>query len=96
MATYVTLVNFTEQGIRNVKDSPERFAAFRALAEKLGVAVRSVHYTVGAHDMVVVVDGSDEAVTAVLLKVGSLGNVRTQTMRAYTPDEMIGILAKVP
>jgi uncharacterized protein with GYD domain len=96
MATYVTLVNFTEQGIRNVKESPERFAAFRGLAEKLGVTVRSAHYTVGAHDMVVVVDGPDEAVTAVLLKVGSLGNVRTQTMRAYTPDEMKGVLAKVP
>lgn len=96
MATYVTLANFTDQGIRNVKDSVDRLAAFKAAAEKLGVTVKSVHYTVGAFDIVTVVEGSDEAVTAALLKLGSLGNVRTQTMRAYSPDEMKAIAAKMP
>lgn len=96
MATYVVLASFTEQGIRNVKDSPDRLGAFRAMAEKLGVTMKSVHYTVGAYDMVTVVEGSDEAVTSVLLKLGSLGNIRTQTMRAYTPEEMRTIVNKMP
>jgi uncharacterized protein with GYD domain len=96
MATYVTLVNFTDQGIRNIKDSPERLAAFRSLAEKAGVAIRGVHYTVGAYDIVTVVEGSDEAVTAALLKLGSMGNVRTQTMRAFSAEEMKAIVGKMP
>jgi uncharacterized protein with GYD domain len=96
MATYVTLVNFTDQGIRNIKDSPERLAAFRSLAEKAGVTIRSVHYTVGAYDIVTVTEGSDEAVTSVLLKLGSLGNVRTQTMRAFSAEEIKAIIGKMP
>lgn len=96
MATYVTLVNFTDQGIRNVKDTPERLGAFRAMAEKLGVTLKSVHYTVGAYDVVTVLEGSDEAVSTVLLKLGSLGNVRTQTMRAFSPEEIKAIISKMP
>jgi uncharacterized protein with GYD domain len=94
MATFIALANFTDQGIRNVKDSPERFNAFRSMAEKAGVTVKSVHYTVGRYDMVLVVEGSDEAVTAALLKVGSLGNVRTETLRGFSPDEMKQIIGK--
>jgi uncharacterized protein with GYD domain len=95
MATFIALANFTDQGIRNVKDSPERFNAFRSMAEKAGVTVKSVHYTVGRYDMVLVVEGSDEAVTAALLKVGSLGNVRTETLRGFSVDEMKQIIGKV-
>ncbi len=96
MATYVTLANFTDQGIRSVKDSPDRLAAFRAMADKLGIAIKSVHYTVGTYDIVTVVEGSDEAVTAALLKLGSLGNIRTQTLRAFSPEEIKGIIGKMP
>jgi len=96
MATYVTLANFTDQGIRNVKDSPDRLAAFRAMAEKVGITIKSVHYTVGAYDVVTVIEGSDEAVTSALLKLGSLGNIRTQTMRAFSPDEIKAIIKKMP
>lgn len=96
MATYVTLANFTDQGIRSVKDSPDRLGAFRAMAEKLGIAIKSVHYTVGAYDIVTVVEGSDEAVTSALLKLGSLGNIRTQTMRAFSPEEIKTIINKMP
>ena len=96
MATYVTLANFTDQGIRNVKDSPDRLAAFRAMAEKVGITIKSVHYTVGAYDVVTVIEGSDEAVTSALLKLGSLGNIRTQTMRAFSPDEIKAIINKMP
>jgi len=96
MATYVVLGNFTDQGIRNVKDSPERLAAFKAAAEKLGVSIRHAWYTVGAHDMTVVVEGPDEAIIAGLLKLGSLGNVRTQTMRAFTPEEIRTLVNRMP
>jgi uncharacterized protein with GYD domain len=96
MATFITLVNFTDQGIRNVKESPDRFNAFRAMAEKAGVTVKSVYYTVGHYDIVVVAEGSDEAVTAVLLKVGSLGNIRTETLRGFSLDEMKQIIGKMP
>jgi uncharacterized protein with GYD domain len=96
MATYVTLANFTDQGIRNIKDSPDRLGAFRAMAEKLGITLKSVHYTVGAYDVVTVIEGSDEAVTSALLKLGSLGNIRTQTMRAFSPDEIKAIIKKMP
>jgi uncharacterized protein with GYD domain len=93
MATYIVLANFTDQGIRNVKDSPERYAAFRAMAEKLGVTVKSSYWTVGHYDMVLTLEGTDEAVTAALLKVGSLGNVRSETLRAFSGDEMKKIIA---
>jgi uncharacterized protein with GYD domain len=96
MATYISLVSFTEQGIRNVKESPARAEAFKALATKLGVTVKSIHYTVGAYDLVTTVEGSDDAVTTLLLKVCSLGNVKTHTMRAYTTDEMARMIGNMP
>jgi uncharacterized protein with GYD domain len=94
MPTFISLVNFTDQGIKNVKDSPDRLQAFKAAAEKLGVKVKDVYYTVGSYDLVTVVEGTGEDVTAVLLKVGSLGNVRSQTLRGFSPDEFKKILAK--
>ncbi len=96
MATFINLLNFTDQGIRNVKDSPERLNAFRAMAEKMGVSIKSVYYTVGNYDIVTVVEGPDEAVMAALLKVGSLGNVRSQTLRGFSPDEMKQMISKMP
>ncbi len=96
MATFISLINFTDQGIRNVKDSPARLNGFRALAEKLGVSVVSAYYTVGSYDMVVVVEGSDEAATTVLLAVGSLGNVRSQTLHAFSPEQMKQIIGRMP
>jgi uncharacterized protein with GYD domain len=96
MATYIVLASFTDQGIRNVKESPDRLAAFVAMAEKMGVKMKAAHYTVGAYDMVNVIEGPDEAVTSVLLKLGSLGNIRTQTLRAFSAEEMKTIIGKMP
>lgn len=96
MATYITLLSFTEQGIRNIKESPARADAAKALAAKMGVNFKSLYWTVGPYDLVSVVEGSDEAVTAFLLKIGSMGNLRTQTMRAYAADEFAKIVASVP
>jgi len=95
VATFITLVSFTDQGIKNVKDSPARLEAFRAMAEGLGVTVKSVFWTMGSYDMVLTVEGPEEAAAA-LMKVGSLGNVRSQTLRGFTADEMNRILTKMP
>ncbi len=89
-------MNFTDQGIRKAKDSPARFKAFRSMAEKVGVTIKSVYWTVGNYDIVMVLEGPEEAVTSALLKAGSLGNVRSQTLRAFTADEMKRMLSKIP
>lgn len=96
MATFISLINFTDQGIRNIKGSPDRLNAFRTLAGKLGVSVKGTYYTVGHYDMVVVVEGSDEAAMTVLLAAGSLGNVRSQTLRAFSQEEMTKIIGRMP
>jgi len=95
MATFISLVNFTDQGIRNVKNSPDRYEAFRAMAEKVGVAVKGFYYTIGHYDMVLIVEGSDEAAMTAMLKLGSLGNVRTETLRGFSLEEMRKIIGKM-
>jgi uncharacterized protein with GYD domain len=95
MATFISLVNFTDQGIRSVRESPDRYTAFKATAEKLGVNIKAAFYTVGHFDAVFVAEGSDEAVTAALLKLGSLGNARTETLRAFSIDEMRKIVGSI-
>lgn len=95
MATFIALVNFTDQGIRNVKDTVDRFSAFKSTTEKLGITVTSVYWTVGHYDLVLTIEGSDEAVTSALLKVGSFGNIRTQTLRAFSADEMKKIIGNM-
>ena len=88
MATCISLLEFTDQGVRNIKDSPDRYEAFRAMAEQLGVRVKDLYYTVGHDDIVAVMEGSDAAVTTALLQVCSLGNVRTETWRGCSLDDM--------
>jgi uncharacterized protein with GYD domain len=95
MATYVVLMNFTEQGIKNVKESPARYEAARASFEKHDIKVRGIYWTVGAYDLVLTIEGSDEAMTGALLRLGAQGNVRTQTLRAFGIDEMKGFVAKM-
>lgn len=97
MATYIVLVSFTEQGIRNIKQTTERAKALSAAAAKLGVKVKDIYWTLGAYDAVFVAEApNDEAITALAMSVGSLGNIRTQTMRAYSAEEMNKILVKLP
>ncbi|MCH8079949.1 MAG: GYD domain-containing protein [Proteobacteria bacterium] len=96
MATFIALMNFTDQGIRNVKESPDRYKKFRVMAEERGVTFKDVYWTVGQYDMVVVLEGTDEAVTTALLKLGSLGNVRSQTLRGYSADEFKSIISNLP
>ena len=93
MPTYVSLINWTDQGIKNYKDTTSRAEDFTKLAESVGGRVREVLWTVGEYDIVVVVDfPDDETGTAALLMSGSLGNIRTHTMRAFNIDEMASII----
>lgn len=93
MPAYITLANFTEQGARTIKDSPDRFEAFKAQAEAAGVTIKSVHWTTGAYDIVLVSEGPEDAMLALTLKTAALGNIRTQTMRGFTAAEMRKVLA---
>ena len=97
MATFITTMHFTEQGVKAVRDSCERAAAFKATAEKMGVKVPGIYWTLGAFDGVIVCEAPDEqAATAALLHLGTLGNVRTQTARAFDAAEMQKILGLLP
>jgi uncharacterized protein with GYD domain len=95
MPAFITLANFTEQGARNIKQSPERFEAFKAQAEAAGVTIKSVHWTTGAYDIVLVTEGPEDAVMSLALKTAALGNIRTQTLRGFSAAEMRKIVATV-
>ena len=96
MAMYVSLLQFTDQGIGSVKGTTKRAQAATAEAEKMGMKITSALWTMGAYDLVLLLDAPDDAtVSAFSLKLGSLGNVKSQTMRAFSRDEMEKILAKI-
>jgi uncharacterized protein with GYD domain len=96
MAMYVSLIQFTDQGIRNIKDTIKRSEAAMAEAEKMGMKIIEPLWTMGAYDVVVLLEApDDETMTAFSCKVSSMGSVKTQTMRAFGKEEMEGILAKI-
>ena len=97
MAIYISLINFTDQGIRNIKQSPERAQAFRDMVEKAGATVKAIYWTLGNYDLVAITDVPDDATAmTLLLTTGSLGNIRTQTLKGFSAEEMAPILAKLP
>ncbi|HEX2332206.1 MAG TPA: GYD domain-containing protein [Burkholderiales bacterium] len=97
MAIFIVLASFTDQGIRNIKDSPKRADAYRAMAAKAGCKVKDLYWTLGHFDLVSIVEAPDAAAaTALSLAVGSLGNVRTETLTAFSPEEFGRILGKMP
>jgi uncharacterized protein with GYD domain len=94
--TYVMLLNFTDQGIRNVKDSPKRADAFKNTAKKAGATVKEVFGMLGQYDVVTIVEAPDDVtMTALGLATSKLGNVRTQTLRAFSAADMKNILRKM-
>lgn len=96
MAHYVLLANFTDQGVKEVKDTVKRAEAFRQMAEKSGVTVQALFWTLGQYDVVVVAEAPDDnTATALSLSVASLGNVHTQTLKAFDAEEMKKILTKM-
>jgi uncharacterized protein with GYD domain len=95
MPTYVLLIDWTQQGVGNFKDSVDRYEAARGQFEGMGVRFKDIYWTLGSHDIVSVVDAPDsETLAAALLMLGSQGNVRTTTLRALSADEMRGVIAK--
>jgi uncharacterized protein with GYD domain len=95
MTTYVSLINWTEQGIRNFRDTTQRAEDFSKLVENSGGRVRELVWTVGEYDMVCMTDFPDEETgVAALLQVGSAGNIRSKTLRAFNADEMSGIIRR--
>jgi len=96
MATFITLVSFTDQGVRNIKESPNRAEVFQSTAAKLGAQVKSLYWTNGQYDVIATLEGPEEAVMAAVAATASAGNVRTQTLRAFDATEMKKILSKLP
>lgn len=96
MVTYVVLSNFTDQGVRNVKDSPKRADAFKEMAKTFGVTVKEIVWTQGRYDVVTVLEAPDEAAAMSLsLSLSALGNVRTETLRAFSAADMTKIVGNM-
>jgi uncharacterized protein with GYD domain len=96
MPTYIALIDWTEQGVRNFKDTVDRYEAASGQLEALGVTFKEIYWTLGAHDIVSVIEAQDdETLAAGLLAVAGQGNIRTTTLRAFNADEMRSVIAKV-
>jgi uncharacterized protein with GYD domain len=96
MATYVTLIKFTEQGAKKARDTCKRAAEFKTASKKAGVEIKEQLWCMGAYDGVIIFDApDDEAATTAMLSLSSADNVTTQTMRSFTAAEMSKILGKV-
>jgi uncharacterized protein with GYD domain len=97
MPTYITLVNWTEQGVQGFKASVDRAEAAHDALASAGITFKELHWTVGAYDLVATVEApDDETLAAMLLSLAAQGNLRTTTLRAFTAEEMRGIIAKAP
>ena len=96
MATYVILATFTDQGLKTAKDSPKRAEAFKQMAKTFGVTVKEIFWTQGRYDIVVLTEAPDElSATALNLSLGALGNIRTESLRAFSAEDMMKIVAKM-
>jgi len=96
MALYIALNNFTDQGVRNIKDTTNRSDAVRDMAKKHGVTVKEVFWTLGSYDTVIVFDAPDDAsAAAVVASIGAAGNLRTTTLRAFSQAEIKEVIAKL-
>ena len=96
MATYIVLSDWTQQGVANFEQTVDRYDAGVSQLEALGVSVKERYWTLGEHDMVSIIDApNDEMLAAALLKLASLGNFRTTTLRAFSADELRAVIAKV-
>jgi uncharacterized protein with GYD domain len=96
MATFITTIKFTQQGIKDIDHTTKRAAIFKSEAKKLGAKVKEIYWTLGDHDGLVILEApDDETATSVMLHLGTMGNVHTSTCRAFSAAEMDKILTKV-
>lgn len=96
MATFVVLANYTDQGIRAVKETVGRAEAFKEMARKSGVTIKELYWTLGPSDVVAICEApDDESATALSLSLASRGNVRSTTMRAFSIADMSKIVGKI-
>jgi uncharacterized protein with GYD domain len=96
MPSYIVLVDWTDQGIKNIKDTVKRAKSFETAIEKVGGKSIGLYYTLGKHDIVAVVQApNDEAIASVLYSTGSLGNIRTETLKAFSMAETANIIEKL-
>jgi uncharacterized protein with GYD domain len=96
MPTYISLTNWTDQGIRNIKDGPKRLDAAKQMIKDAGGELKGFYMTLGAYDLVTIVEApNDEVVAKMLLTIGALGNIRTTTLRAFTEAETRTIIASL-
>ena len=96
MATYVLLATYTETGLKGIKDTVKRAESVSELAKKAGLTMKETYWTLGAYDVVAVFEApDDETMTAFSLSVAKVGNVKTQTLRAFSSKDMAGILGKM-
>jgi uncharacterized protein with GYD domain len=96
MATFITTIKYTQQGIRAIDASTKRAAALKATAKKMGVKVTDIFWTLGDYDGLLILEApNDETAASLLLHLGALGNVHTTTVRAFNAAEMDAILAKM-
>jgi uncharacterized protein with GYD domain len=94
---YICLMNFTDQGARNIKDTAKRFKAAQSMAAEYGITFKSAHWTLGEYDVVCEIEAKDEAgFLAFGFATASMGNTRTKTLKAYTLAEVEAITAKLP
>ena len=97
MSQYILLINWTQQGISKIKESSDRFNSFKTSVEKAGGKLIGGYYTFGEYDVIIIIEApNDEAVMSLMLKVGSAGNVRTKTLKAFTAEEGLNIIKNVP
>ena len=97
MITYVSLINWTEQGVKNVKETVKRAEAASNAAERMGGRITSILWTQGAYDLIVTSEFEDEkSATAFLLALAATGNIRSETLRAFSGSEMADIIEKLP
>ena len=96
MATFITTIKYTQQGIKDIDHTTKRATALKTAAKKMGVKVKDIYWTLGDHDGLLIIEAeNDEAATALLLHLGAMGNVHTTTCRAFSATEMDKILAHV-
>ncbi|MGQ0815451.1 MAG: GYD domain-containing protein [Gemmatimonadota bacterium] len=97
MPTYISLIRYTEQGITRIKESPSRLDAARKVWQQLGGDIKAFYLTMGAYDAVVISEAPDDETAAKLaLATGAQGNVRTETLRAFTEEEYRKLVASLP